>query len=158
MESTDLPDSERTMFMPSVAERLVMSASPHRLDRSVATVALIVGDAAIIAAQLAIGLITHGTDPFAAPAYTAETVAPFLFAWLLVAPMLGAYTTRVRTSIVESVLAVGVAWTIAVLIGTGLRASSLFVGSGPPVFVAVTAGTGLATLLPWRIVVAALTR
>lgn len=129
-----------------------------RFDRSALTALLLVVDAAIITAQLSYGLITHGTAPLAAPLYTAETVAPFLVGWLLVAPMLGLYTARVRGSIVETVLAVTIAWTVAALVGVGLRATPWLVGGAPPTFVLVTVATGLATLLPWRLLVASVAR
>lgn len=129
-----------------------------RFDRSALTALLLVVDAAIITAQLSYGLITHGTAPLADPLYTAETVAPFLVGWLLVAPMLGLYTARVRGSIVETVLAVTIAWTVAALVGVGLRATPWLVGGAPPTFVLVTVATGLATLLPWRLLVASVAR
>lgn len=129
-------------------------ADLERFDRSAMTVLLLVVDAAIIAGQLSYGLVTHGTDPLADPFYTAETLAPFLVGWLLVAPMLGVYTARVRGSLVETALAVTIAWIVAALVGVGLRATPWLVGGAPPTFVLVTVLTGLATLLPWRLLVA----
>ncbi len=140
------------------AEPLAMPKAPARFDRSVTTAALLVGDLAIIVLQLSAGLLTHGEDPLAAPGYTAATVVPFLVGWLLAAPMLGAYTTRVRESFPETVLSVGLAWIVAALIGVGLRATPWLQGSAPAAFVVVTVGTGLATLLPWRLLATALTR
>lgn len=125
-----------------------------RFDRSAMTVLLLVVDAALIAGQLSYGLVIHGTAPLADPLYTAETIAPFLVGWLLVAPMLGVYTARVRESLVETALAVTIAWIVAALIGVGLRATPWLVGGAPPTFVLVTVVTGLATLLPWRLLVA----
>lgn len=133
-------------------------ADPTRFDRSAVTALLLVVDLAIITAQLSYGLVVHGTDPLAAPLYTAETVAPFLLGWLLVAPTLGVYTARIRGSFIETTLSVGIAWVVAVLIGVGLRATPWFVGDAPLAFVLVTVGTGLATLLPWRLAVSALAR
>ncbi|MFC7007586.1 DUF3054 domain-containing protein [Halalkalicoccus salilacus] len=69
------------------------------------------------------GLRSHGVDPLASPAYTAETVAPFLLGWLVVAPLLGVYTARVRESFAETLLSVGLAWIVAALAGIGLRAT-----------------------------------
>lgn len=135
-----------------------MPEAPARFDRSVTTAALLVGDLAIIVLQLSAGLLTHGEDPLAAPGYTAATVVPFLVGWLLAAPMLGAYTTRVRESFPETVLSVGLAWIVAALIGVGLRATPWLQGSAPAAFVVVTVGTGLATLLPWRLLATMLTR
>lgn len=119
---------------------------------------ILLGDAAIITLQLSAGLLAHGEEPLASPGYTAETVAPFLLGWLLVAPMLGAYTARIRGSFAETTLSVVIAWIVATLIGVGLRATPWLQGNAPAAFVAVTAGMGLATLLPWRLVVTALAR
>lgn len=133
-------------------------AGVTRFDRSAVTLLVLVGDLAIIAAQLSYGLITHGTDPLADLPYTAETVAPFLLGWLLVAPMVGIYTARVRESFTETLLGVGIAWLVAALIGVGLRATPWLVGGAPPTFVLVTVVTGLVTLLPWRLLVTVLSR
>ncbi len=130
-------------------------ADPTRFDRSAFTILLLVVDCAIIVAQLSYGLIVHGTDPLAVPLYTAETVVPFLAGWLVVAPLLGVYTARIRRSLVETVLSVGIAWIVAALIGVGLRATPWFVGDAPLAFVLVTVATGLATLLPWRVLASA---
>jgi len=126
-----------------------------RFERSVLTAIALLGDLALIAAQLTLGLVFHGQDPLAVPAYTVETVAPFLIGWLLVAPLLGLYASRTYESVPRSVLAVCVAWTVAALIGAAIRASPYVVGNAPPTFVAVTVGTGLALLVPWRAALAA---
>jgi hypothetical protein len=133
-------------------------AGVTRFDRSATTGILLVVDLAIIAAQLSYGLVIHGTDPLSVPIHTAETVAPFLLAWLLVAPMLGVYTARIRQSITETVLAITIAWIVAALIGVGLRATPWLTGGAPLAFVLVTIGTGLLTLLPWRLLATALAR
>jgi hypothetical protein len=144
-------------MIPAV-ERRGMSPAVARFDRSVTTAVLLLGDLAIILLQLSAGLRTHGIDPLAAPAYTAETAAPFLVGWLLVAPLLGVYTARVRESFTETVLSVSIAWIAAALVGLGLRATPWLSGGAPVAFVAVTIGVGLATLLPWRLVVTAIGR
>ncbi|WP_336344460.1 DUF3054 domain-containing protein [Halalkalicoccus ordinarius] len=129
-----------------------------RFDRSATTALLLLGDLAIIVLQLSAGLRTHGIDPLASPAYTAETIAPFLIGWLLVAPLLGVYTDQVRESVAETALSVGIAWIAAALVGLGLRATPWLQGGAPAAFVAVTIGVGLATLLPWRLVATAISR
>lgn len=127
-----------------------------RFDRSATAAVLLLGDLTVIVLQLSAGLRTHGINPLAAPAYTAETVAPFLVGWLLVAPLLGVYTAGVRESLVETVLSVGIAWIAAALVGLGLRATPWLQGGAPAAFVAVTIGVGLVALLAWRIVVTAI--
>lgn len=126
-------------------------AGVTRFDRSAITGLLLIVDLAIIAAQLSYGLVIHGVDPLSVPMHTAETLAPFLLAWLLVAPMLGVYTARVRRSITETVLSVTTAWIVAALLGVGLRATPWLTGGAPLAFVLVTIGMGLLTLLPWRL-------
>lgn len=140
------------------ADRTLDMTGVTRFDRSAATAALLIVDLALITLQLSIGLVVHGTDPLAVPVYTGETVAPFLLGWLLVAPMLGVYTARIRESLTRTVLAVGIAWTIAALVGVGLRATPWLTGDAPLAFVLVTIGMGLATLLPWRLLVTALSQ
>lgn len=144
--------------MTPAVERADMSSATARFDRSATTALLLVGDLAVIALQLSVGLVSHGIDPLAEPAYTAETVAPFLVGWLLVAPLLGIYTARVRESLSETALSVSIAWIVAALVGLGLRATPWLSGGAPAVFVAVTIGVGLAALLSWRLVVTAIVR
>lgn len=133
-------------------------AGVRRFDRSGTTALLVVVDCAIIALQLSYGLLVHGIDPLSVPLYTAETLFPFLLAWLLVAPMLGVYTLGVRQSVTETALAVSTAWIVASLLGVGLRATPWLTGGAPLAFILVTIGTGLLTLLPWRLGVSALAR
>lgn len=144
-------------MIPAV-ESTAMSPALARFDRSVTTAALLLGDLAIITLQLSGGLRSHGVDPLASPAYTTETVAPFLLGWLLVAPLLGVYTARVRESFAETLLSVGLAWIVAALAGIGLRATPWLQGGAPAAFVAVTIGVGLATLLPWHLLVTVISR
>jgi hypothetical protein len=143
--------------MNPATERRAMS-SVVRFDRSATTAVLLLGDLTIIVLQLSAGLLTHGIDPLAVPAYTAETAAPFLLGWLLVAPLFGVYTEGVRESFAETVLSVGIAWIVAALIGVGLRVTPWLSGGAPAAFVAVTIGVGLAALLPWRLAVTAIAR
>jgi hypothetical protein len=144
--------------MTQAVEPTGMSSATARFDRSATTALLLVGDLAVIVLQLSAGLVSHGIDPLAEPAYTAETVAPFLIGWLLVAPILGVYTARVRESFTETVLSVGVAWIVAALVGLGLRATPWLPGGAPAVFVAVTVGVGLVALVAWRLIATAAVR
>lgn len=135
-----------------------MTDSVTRLARSWTTVPIALGDATIISLQLAYGLSVHGVDPAARPAYAAETVAPFLLGWFVAAPMLGAYAAGVHESLARTALAVTISWTVAAVIGVGLRATPYFPGDAPAAFLVVTVAIGLATLLPWRLAIALLSR
>ena len=135
-----------------------MADSVTRLARSWTTVPIALGDATIISLQLLWGLSVHGVDPTARPVYAAETAGPFLLGWFVVAPMLGAYATGVHESLARTVLAVALSWTVAAVIGVGLRATPYLTGEAPAAFLAVTVAVGLATLLPWRLAIALLSR
>ncbi|QLG47658.1 DUF3054 domain-containing protein [Natrinema halophilum] len=121
-------------------------------------VALAVGDAVVVTAFLGFGLFTHGLEPWVYPVYTIRTAVPFVIAWGIVAPVVGAYRRRTLESFRRTVAVVAVAWIVATGIGGGIRASSVFPGGAPAEFLLVNAAFGLAFVLPWRIAVAATCR
>ena len=125
-----------------------------RIDRSLATLGLAVGDVVVIVAVFSYGLLAHNVDPTASVRYTTLTILPFLVGWGLVAPLAGAYSTRARTSLSDTAVIVAAAWIGATLVGAVIRASPAFHGGADVVFVGVTIGVGLLALLPWRIVAA----
>ncbi len=124
-----------------------------RIDRSRGTVLLAVGDVLVIVALFSFGLLTHRIDPASSLRYTALTVLPFLVGWALVAPLVGAYSLRARTAVPHAAVIVALAWIGATVVGAAIRASPYFHGGAHVVFVGVTIGVGLVTLVPWRIVV-----
>ncbi|MFC6717827.1 DUF3054 domain-containing protein [Natrialbaceae archaeon GCM10025810] len=124
-----------------------------RVASEPSVVALAVADAAVVTAFLGFGLFSHGIEPWAYPTYTLETAAPFVLAWAIVAPLLGAYRRSTLESFGRTVGVVGVAWLAVTLLGGGIRASSFFHGGAHPTFLLVTAVFGLAFVLPWRLAV-----
>ncbi|WP_254763962.1 DUF3054 domain-containing protein [Natrinema marinum] len=124
-----------------------------RVASEPSVVALAVADAAVVTAFLGFGLFVHGIEPWAYPAHTLRTATPFVLAWAVVAPPLGAYRGRALESFRWTVAVVVVAWLAATLLGSGIRASSFFPGGAPPSFLLVNAALGLAFVLPWRLAV-----
>lgn len=63
-----------------------------RLDRD--AVPLAIGDLIALIVLLTIGALNHSTVEFlfANPLYLLEVYAPFLIGWILVAPLIGAYS------------------------------------------------------------------
>jgi len=88
-----------------------------------------VGDAAVVAAVVIAGQLSHGVNPLAAPLSSAETLLPFVAGWLVAAGLVGVY-----------------------------RASPLFSGGITWPFPLVITGTTLGALLLWRGALVALTR
>ncbi|MFD1564885.1 DUF3054 domain-containing protein [Haloarchaeobius amylolyticus] len=116
-------------------------------------VGLAVADAVVVTAFLAVGLFTHGLEPWAYPIYTLRTAAPFVVAWGLVAPPCGAYRRLTIDSFRRTIAVVSAAWIVTTLLGGVIRASSVFPGGAPLSFLLVNAAVGLAFVLPWRLAV-----
>jgi|GEM_PF-405531 len=117
-------------------------------------IALAAADAVVVTAFLGFGLFSHGLEPWEYPVYTLRTAVPFVIAWGIVAPLLGAYRRRTLESVGRTVAVVGAAWLAVTLLGGGIRASSYFPGGAPPKFLLVNAAFGLGFVLPWRLAVA----
>ncbi|PGF18111.1 hypothetical protein CP556_19735 [Natrinema sp. CBA1119] len=116
--------------------------------------ALAAADAVVVTAFLGFGLFSHGLEPWEYPFYTLRTAAPFVIAWGIVAPLLGAYRRRTLESVGRTVAVVGAAWLTVTLLGGGIRASPYVPGGAPPEFLLVNAALGLVFVLPWRLAVA----
>jgi len=81
-----------------------------------------------------------------------QTAAPFIGAWLVLAPFLGAYTPDATRSTGEAVKTVLLSWVVSVPMG--LIGRGVIKGDVPPVpFMAVTMTTTLVLLLVWRALV-----
>ncbi|WP_254767855.1 DUF3054 domain-containing protein [Salinilacihabitans rarus] len=127
--------------------------SVGRVVREPSVLALLVADALVVTAFIGYGLYTHAIEPWAFPAHTLRTATPFVIAWALVAPLVGAYGDRAFASARRTVAVVGLAWIAASVVGGAIRASSLFPGGAPPEFLLVNAVFGLGFVLPWRLAV-----
>ncbi|AGB17465.1 Protein of unknown function (DUF3054) [Halovivax ruber XH-70] len=134
-------------------------AHVRRLARTVPrSPVLPVLDLVVITTFIGYGLTRHGLDPWAFPTYTVKAVTPFAIGWLLVAPLLGAYSERTLGSFAWTAGVVAGAWVVASLLGGAIRATSLFPGGATPIFMVVIVGFGLAFVLAWRLVVTAVHR
>jgi len=131
--------------MSTVAERV-----RTRVDPSLTTAGLFVGDLAAIATFVIIGEISHNIDPLANPAIVADTYAPFLIGWLVFALPTGVYALAARTDIRQGVLSTVAAWTGGVVVAQALRSTALFHGNFAVTFAVVSLVVGGTFLLGWR--------
>jgi hypothetical protein len=124
-------------------------AAIQRISSPKLTAALLAGDAAAFLAFAAIGRRSHGEAAgLAALLEVAGTAAPFLIAWLAIAPWLGAYRGA-PASPVAALRVAALAWLLALPLGAVLRA--LAIGRlSPPSFYIVTFLAVLAILGGWR--------
>ena len=122
-----------------------------RLDR--AAVPLAVGDLIALIVLLTIGAINHSSVEFVSsnPLYLLEVFAPFLIAWALIAPLVGAYSAGAVETAKSSVPLVIRSWIPAAVVGLALRAF-VFRGGAAPAFVVVMLVLGSVALGGWRAV------
>lgn len=135
--------------MSTVAERV-----RGRVDVSLPTLGLAVGDLAAIGLFVVLGEISHGIDPLGSPGVVADTYAPFVIGWLLVAVPAGAYAAAVRTSPGRAAITVAGAWLVADVVAQALRSTAYFHGNGALTFAIVAFLVGGTLLVGWRVAVA----
>lgn len=128
----------------------VASMLGERVDRG--TLPFAVGDVLVIAALITVGVINHNSVEFVTsnPTYVLGTIAPFVVAWVVVSPFVGAYSVGAGESAKASVPLVVRSWVLAGLLGVALRATPVFHGGFDVIFalvILVVVGTGLAL---WR--------
>jgi hypothetical protein len=121
------------------------------LPGSPPAIAVLLGDLLVVFAFVAMGIANHGGAPLADLSYTFDRLAPFLFAWLAVAPLSGVYHRETLTDYRRTVALVVLAWVVAALLGSALRESSLFPGGAPLAFVLVTVVFGTVLLVAVRL-------
>lgn len=127
--------------------------------RHVALVGLVaLGDIVMLALFVAAGLLAHAIHPLAFPVHAVMTAVPFIIGWALVAPVGGMYAKATLGSFKRTVGRVIVVWTVASLVGAGIRATPFFHGGAPVEFLLVNIVFGTAFLLPWRLVVVLVNR
>ena len=114
-------------------------------------VTALVGDVLAILAFVVTGLHSHGMRAWEVPVHTLETLAPFLIAWAVIAPLAGVYHRETLTRYRLTVPLVTLAWVVAAVLGTQLRATAYFPGNAPLVFVLVSVAVGTLCLLPLRV-------
>lgn len=116
------------------------------------TLPLAVGDVAFLLAFLTVGALQHNPSDYLAenPLVWAGIVAPFLIGWVVVAPIVGAYSPGAGESAKSSVPLVVRSWIPAAVVGILLRASSLFAGGFAVTFAAIMLVGGSIALGGWR--------
>lgn len=114
------------------------------------TIALIVGDIIAFLVFASIGRSSHNESAGAAEIlHVAETAAPFIIGWFIVALFAGTYRANVVQNWKPMLTHTALAWLIAWPIGLALRA--IIRQSGIPLsFALVTLGAALLILLIWR--------
>ena len=125
------------------------SSLAARLDRGAAPLA--VGDLIALILLLTVGTLNHTTVEFltAHPLYLPGVYAPFLIAWVAVAPLVGAYSAGAAETAKSSVPLVIRSWIPAAVVGLALRAF-VFRGGADLAFAAVMLVLGSVALGGWR--------
>jgi hypothetical protein len=119
---------------------------------------LVVGDVAALAAFVAAGRQQHLGTPIGDPVNFLDTLAPFLIGWAIAAVVGGLYTSDAVLTPRRAISWALPAWVLAVVVGMGLRATSLFTGSAAPTFIIVTFVVGGTLVVGWRALAAAITQ
>jgi Protein of unknown function (DUF3054) len=132
--------------MASIDQPRQVSAAPD-LRR---TAALAVGDALAFMLFAAIGRASHGeASGLSAVLQIAETAAPFMVGWFVIAPFVGAYAPAIsrqpRSMVGRTALAWLIAWPIGLVLRAVIRSTSI-----APTFAVITLVTVLIILLGWR--------
>lgn len=131
---------------------------PGHLEASPRALVLLVGDVLVLLAFISVGLLSHSIEPWRLPDHTLRTLTPFLLAWLVVAPLVGLYGRRTLTSYRTTASRVTAGWLLASLLGGAIRSTAHFPGGAPLDFLLVNIAFGLLFFLPWRLLVAGVTR
>lgn len=120
-----------------------------RLDRG--AVPLAVGDLIALIALLTVGTLNQSTVEFLSsdPLYLLEVYAPFLIAWALIAPLVGAYSAGAVETAKSSVPLAVRSWIPAALVGLALQ-EFVFSGGAALVFAVVMLVLGSVVLGGWR--------
>lgn len=112
------------------------------------------GDAVVLAAFVGYGLMSHAISPVQFPLHAVLTALPFAIAWVVVAPVGGLYRRNALGSIRGALLRTALVWAVASFLAGAIRATPVFDGQAPPIFLLANVVFGLAFLLPWRLAVA----
>ncbi|MFB6159738.1 MAG: DUF3054 domain-containing protein [Haloferacaceae archaeon] len=113
---------------------------------------LAVGDVLVLALVFTGGAIRHHgtTYPLDDPVGWVVTILPFLLGWLLVAPLVGAYSAGAAESAKAAVPLAVRAWIPADAVALLVRAAAFDDGPLQLTFVAVTLGSGALGIAAWR--------
>lgn len=133
------------------------------LDRRVdaGALPLALGDVLVILAFIYAGSLRHESVAFPPGGVGDLTTllaiaAPFLFGWVIVAPLVGAYSAGALESAKASVPLTIRSWIPAAILGLVIRATPWIEGGAAPAFIAVMLVVGSVCLGVWRYVAARL--
>jgi hypothetical protein len=127
-----------------------LGALDRRIDAGAWPLALV--DLLALALVFSAGAVHHNGIAFllSNPVYWLTTLLPFLLGWILVAPLVGAYSPGAAESAKAALPLALRAWIPANVLALLLRYSPLFHGGVQLTFVAVTFVTGAVALLAAR--------
>lgn len=128
----------------------VFATVRSRVEFSLTTAVLALGDVAAIAAFVVIGVVGAHSGTRSNVIGLLESLFPFLVGWVLAAFLGSLYTTDARRSVARAISLTIPAWITAALIAQLLRASPLLPETFSLVFLVVSIFTGLGLLGPWR--------
>lgn len=114
---------------------------------------VLLGDLLVLFAFVATGQYAHQYYFWEQPVHTVLITVPFVIAWLLVAPLAGLYSLDRIRSVRVVVPVVIIAWIAVSLLGGAVRATPVFPGGAPVMFLLANIGFGILFLLPWRLLV-----
>ena len=112
------------------------------------------GDAVVLTVFVAYGLLSHAINPVQFPRHAVLTALPFAIAWVIVAPVGGLYRRNALSSVRGALFRTAFVWIVVALLAGAIRATPVFPGQSPPIFLLANVVFGLAFLLPWRLAVA----
>jgi hypothetical protein len=141
---------------------MATSTGSSFLDGRIVTAALplAVGDVVVLAVLLSLGTARHNGFSYLTenPVGLALTLLPFLVGWVVVAPLVGAYSAGAAESAKAAVPLAIRSWILADVIGIALRIALPFDSNGPlmgrllpiAIFFGVTLVVGVVGLGVWR--------
>ncbi|MFC7073267.1 DUF3054 family protein [Halovenus rubra] len=129
-----------------------------QLPASLGAALVLFGDLLGLLLFVSWGLYEHNLLAWEVPVHTAETLTPFLAAWLALAPLFCLYHHRTLRSYRRTFLLLVPGWVIIALVAAAIRASQFFEGGAGVTFVLVNIAFGLLVLIPWRLGAVALLR
>lgn len=103
-------------------------------------------DVATVLVLVLLGEIRHGVDVVGNPTQVLVTAAPFLFGWLLVASLVGAYGDRAFVGGTRTFALTAGAWIGGAGVGLTLRGTQYLAGNAPLSFALVMTGLGVIAL------------
>lgn len=124
----------------------------QRLDSSTWPIAI--GDIVVLLAFLFVGTVEHTPVDIvlAEPLIYVNAAAPFIIGWLVVAPLVGAYSPGAGSAPNSSIPLAIRSWIPAAILGILIRMTPFIDGGFDPIFAAIMLVGGTVVLSVWRFV------